>query len=79
MTTSRPRDYTHCLRAEWAHRFPMRPPKEDFDDQVLVALSFVMRQIDPDGNLHLKYPPGYAHGLDAQPTARPRGRPRKSA
>ncbi len=70
----RPRNYLPYLRAEYARRHPSRPPKEDFADEVLAAVAFVMRQIDPDGTRPVIEPSAYLEGAEPGPTARPSGK-----
>lgn len=72
----KPRDYTNHLRAEWKRRFPERPDPEakQFNDEVLVAVDFVMRQIDPAGSKPVIMAPAYAEDYQPQPSARPDGK-----
>jgi hypothetical protein len=71
----RPSDYTPFLRAEWQLMFPRRPHKEHFSDEVLCAVQFFMRQIDPDGRKPVIGPPAHADGVEPCVTAksRPKG------
>ena len=63
----KPRNLTPHLRAEYARQFPHRPPKEEFDDQILVLGVVLMRQIDPTGKLPVIEPPAYPEGYEPQP------------
>jgi hypothetical protein len=42
------RDYVPHLRAEWHRRYPGRPnpDQKEFNDEIIVAVAFLMRQID---------------------------------
>lgn len=68
--TRRPRDLTPYLAAEYARQHPMRPPKEKFSDETLAAVSFIMRQIDPEGTKPIILPPMPAEDYEPQPTAK---------
>lgn len=52
------------LCAEYARQHPSRPPKEDFNDELLVAVAFLLRQIDPSGKAAIHGPPMHALGLE---------------
>ena len=54
-----PRDYRKHLSVEYAIRHPGRPEKKEFSDELLAAVAFLMRQIDPAGNK------GYVRDTDA--------------
>ena len=70
----RPRNYVPHLSAEYARQHPMRPPKTDFSDEVLVATAFIMRQIDPEGTRPIFEPPMPAEGYQPQPSVKPSGK-----
>ncbi|WP_020471501.1 hypothetical protein [Zavarzinella formosa] len=76
----KPRSYLSHLSAEWQRQHPLRPAKYDFNDELLVAVAFIMRQIDPDGTRPIIEPPMPAEGYEVQPSVIPsskRGRPRE--
>ncbi len=66
----KPRDYIPHLRAEWQRRYPGRPPKDEFNDEIICAVAFVMRQIDPTGRLPVIEPAAYAEGAEPQPSVK---------
>lgn len=72
--TRRPRNYLSHLQAEWQRQHPLRPAKEDFADEIKVAVAFLMRQIDPDGTRPVYEPPMPAEGYEPQPSVKPTGR-----
>jgi hypothetical protein len=75
--TRKPRNYLPHLTAEYARQHPDRPTKHDFSDELLAAVAFVMRQIDPDGKRPMIEPAVYAEGVEPGPTARGASRPRR--
>lgn len=62
------------LSAEYARQHPMRPPKTEFSDEILVATAFLMRQIDPMGQKPIIEPPMPAEGYEPQPSVKPSGK-----
>ncbi|HEX4611076.1 MAG TPA: hypothetical protein VH092_22995 [Urbifossiella sp.] len=75
--TRKPRNYLPHLTAEYARQHPDRPAKYDFSDELLAAVAFVMRQVDPDGKRPVIEPAVYAEGAEPGPTARGGSRPRR--
>ncbi|WP_088255366.1 hypothetical protein [Fimbriiglobus ruber] len=69
-----PRNYVPHLAAEYGRQHPCRPAKTDFNDELLVAVAFLMRQIDPTGTKPIIEPPMPAEGYEPQKSARPSGR-----
>ncbi len=67
---SRRRDLTPCLSAWYAKRFPLRPLKTDFSDEVLALADMLMAQIDPDGTKPLMCPPMAAEGYEPERSVR---------
>jgi hypothetical protein len=72
--TRKPRNFVPHLTSEYARRHPDRPPKTDFSDEVLSAVAFVMRQLDPEGKRPIIEPPGFAEGSEPGPSAKLSGR-----
>jgi hypothetical protein len=72
--TRRPRNYIPHLTAEYARQFPSRPPKTEFDDQILVAVAFIMRQLDPTGRKAVIEPLMPAEGYEPQNSVMPTGK-----
>jgi hypothetical protein len=70
MSKRRPRNYIPHLTAEYARQFPHRPEKTNFHDEVLVAVAFIMRQLDPDGRRPIIEPPMPAEGYEPQRNVR---------
>jgi len=70
----RPRNYVPHLTAEYSRQFPNRPEKTEFDDEILVAVAFIMRQIDPTGKQPIIEPPMPAEGYQPQPGVRSKGK-----
>ena len=69
------RDYLTCLSAYYARRFPLRPPKVAFSDELLAFADMLMAQLDRDGVRPLVCPPMPAHeGYEQQKSARPTGK-----
>ena len=68
-----PRDYQKYLRAEYAIRHPGRPEKKEFNDELLAAVTFIMRQIDPTGVKVIELPPMPAEGYVPQRSVRSKG------
>jgi hypothetical protein len=68
--TRKPRNFVPHLTSEYARRHPDRPPKTDFNDEVLCAVAFVMRQIDPYGKQPIIEPAMPAEGYEPQPSVR---------
>jgi hypothetical protein len=63
------------LSAEWKRLFPARPPKTDFNDQIITLANVLMRQIDPTGKKPIIEPSAMADGYDPQPSVRSKHRP----
>lgn len=69
----KPRDYRKYLSVEYALQHPSRPEKKEFSDEVLAAVAFIMRQIDPVGNKAIAVPPMPADGYVPQRSVRSKG------
>ena len=69
----KPRNYLPHLSAEYARQHPSRPPKEEFSDEVVAAVAFLMRQIDPTGKMPVIEPPVYLEGAEPGPSAQSSG------
>lgn len=70
---TRPRDLAPLLSAWWRKRFPLRPEKVNFSDEILVLADMLMAQIDPDGTKPLICPPMAAEGYVPQRSVKPTG------
>lgn len=67
----RPRNYLPHLAAEYARQFPHRPEKKDFHDEIVVAVAFIMRQLDyRTGIQPILEPPMPAEGYAPQRNVR---------
>ena len=72
--TRRRRNYIPHLSAIWKLKFPARPPKEEFSDEVLTAVDFLMLQIDPAGTKPVVLPSMPAENYVPDTTVKPTGR-----
>ena len=70
---TRRRNYIPALSAFWKLRFPDRPPKVDFADEVIVAVDFIMHQIDPSGKKAVLLPPMPAENYVPDSRVKPTG------
>ena len=70
----KPRNFLPHLTAEYARQHPSRPPKEDFSDEVVAAVAFLMRQIDPTGKAAVIEPAVYLEGAEPGPSAKSSGK-----
>jgi hypothetical protein len=68
-----PRNYQKYLSVEYAIRHPSRPEKKEFSDELLAAVAFIMRQIDPVGNKPIIVPPMPLEGYVPQLSVRGKG------
>jgi hypothetical protein len=69
-----PRNYLRYLLAFWQWKFPGRPEKNTFSEEVIVAVEFLMLQIDPTGTKPIILPPMPAYeGYEVQPDVRSKG------
>jgi hypothetical protein len=66
----RRRDYQKYLSAFWAWKYPARPEKTNFSDEVILAVEFIMLQIDPTGMKPIFLPPMPAEGYETQRNVR---------
>lgn len=66
----KPRNYVPHLSAEYGRQHPSRPAKETFGDEILAAVAFLMRQIDPTGKKPVIEPPMPAEGYEPGPSVR---------
>ncbi len=76
----KPRNYVPHLRAEWHRQHPDRPSHDhkEFNDEILVAVAFIMRQIDPTGIKPVIEPPVYLEGAEPGPSAKGSGRRKRA-
>jgi hypothetical protein len=74
----KPRNYLPHLSAEYARQHPDRPPKNDFNDELLVVFAVLMRQIDPTGKRPMIEPAAFPEGYDPEPSVKASGRRRIS-
>ena len=69
------RDYLTCLSAYYARRFPLRPAKDAFSDELLAFADMLLAQLDRDGVRPLVCPPMPAReGYEQQKSAMLKGR-----
>lgn len=68
------RDYTPCLSAWYSARFPYRPPKTDFSDDLLAFADMVMATLERNGPIPLVFPPAPAENYETQSTVQPSAR-----
>jgi hypothetical protein len=69
----RRRNYLPSLSALWNLRFPGRPPKTEFSDEVTIAVEFLMLQIDPTGKKPVILPPMPAEDYVPDSVVKPTG------
>ena len=73
MIRPRRRNYLHYLLSFWKWKYPGRPEKTMFNEEVLCAVEFIMFQIDPTGTKPIILPPMPLEGYEPQPSVRSKG------
>ena len=62
----------HTL-AFWKWKYPGRPEKTVFSEEVILAVEFIMWQLDPPGTKPIMLPPMPLEGYVPQPSVRAKG------